>query len=110
MTAAANSAAAPVATKAVKSTHWATLVRGEFYSLGNVVFKPGKPMPVPQYVVDHLKKIAIDVVDVEGEAEDKQKFSFQEIKEGAAPAAVAPRARRRTASPMTADQDELRQS
>jgi hypothetical protein len=86
-----------VAAQAVPNTHFATLVRGEFYALGNATFTPGKRIPVPQYIKDHLERTAVDVVDVEGEGEAKQKFAFEVIGEekGEAPRAAGP-ARRRT--------------
>lgn len=77
---ATNAAAAAVA-KAVPNTHYATLIRGESYTLGNVMFKPGQRIAVPQYIKDHLEITAIDHVDVEGEAEAKPKFAFEVIGE-----------------------------
>lgn len=87
----------------VQNTHYATLIRGETYTLGNVVFRPGKRIPVPQYIKDHLETTAVDVVDVEGEGEAKQKFAFEEIGSESGEAPRAPQRGRRV--PARAEQD-----
>lgn len=69
------------ASQRVPNTHTAVLIRGESYTLGNVMFTPGKRIPIPQYVKDHLEATAVDMVDVEGEAEAKPKFAFEELDE-----------------------------
>lgn len=94
--AAAQAAGQPLTPEnAVQNTHTAELVRGETYFLGNFRFVPGAKVPVPQYIVDHLKENAVDAVNVEGETELKQKFKFTALAEDkSAPAAVAPRAAR----------------
>lgn len=80
----------------VKNTHTAKLVRGEVYFLGNTRFDNGVEVTVPQYIKDHLEKVAVDFVDVEEEAEARQKFEFAELPE---PGAEAPIKSRPVAAP-----------
>lgn len=95
-------AAAPQQATIVPNTHTATLVRGDSYFLGNTRFEPGKAIPVPAYIKEHLERVAVDMVDVEGEAEAKQKFKFAalptEKAEGAEKPARRTRAPRATAA------------
>jgi hypothetical protein len=94
----------------VPNTHTATLVRGESYFLGNTRFEPGVAVPIPQYIKDHLESTAVDMVDVEGEAEGKQKFKFATLPaDGKAEAPARVRGRRtatQAAQPAEADSEE----
>jgi hypothetical protein len=83
MSAAANTQQQPAVKAAnVPNTYWATLVRGDFYSLGEAVWTPGKSLPVPTYIKEHLEKTAVDQVTVEDASEAKQKFKFSPIAAG----------------------------